>query len=136
MGQALSYLHESQWITEGSIWRPAPLTLHDEAGLPIGNAVMTSMLMTIYDLMDPLQPIVNQVDGTVSVLNARGCTLSVTGIFIITLSPPGFAGDTVILDSSRPYELRRVLVRYTWATGTKADALEITIVIRNLHKVP
>lgn len=136
MGQRFSYLADRAWITKGSIWKPPEIiTLRDEANAPIGNALMTSMLMTMYDLEDPTHPIVNGVDGTVSVLNARGCTLSSTGVFGLTLSPPGFPGDTAILVSSRTYERRKILIAYTWAGGLKPDALELTVVIRNVEKL-
>jgi hypothetical protein len=137
MGQTLKYLDDRYWITKGSIWRPPDtILLRDEAKLPIGNAVMTSMLMTIYDLEAPTHAFVNGVDGTVSVLNARGCTLSPTGVFVLTLSPPGSPGDTAILVNQRTYERRRILIAYTWAGGLKPDALEITVVIRNVEYIP
>ena len=133
MGQLLNYLHERFWVTEGSVWRPPePITLRDEAGVPIGNALMSSMLMTLYNV--ETDAIVNGVDGTVSVMDGqRSCTLSAAGIYILTLLP----ADTVMLDSTLPYERRRALIRYQWPfVPTKADALQIDLVIRNLHRLP
>jgi hypothetical protein len=134
VGQSFQFLHRDQWVTEGSIWRPpTTITLHDEAGAVIPSTQMATMLMTLYDLMDPTHPIVNGVNGTIDVKNARSCTLSTQGVFVLTLLP----GDTVILDSTRPYEMRRALVEYEWpTTPTKSDALEVTFVVRNLLKRP
>lgn len=134
MGQSVAYLHQRQWVVEGSIWRPPEtFTLRDEAGALIPPTQMATMLMTLYDRSDAQETIVNGVDGTVDVKNARGCLLSATGVFTLTLQP----GDTVILDPTQPYEIRCALVQYTWpATPTKSDSLDVTFVVRNVRKRP
>lgn len=134
MGQKFEYLYESQWITEGSIWRPPDqIILHDEAGAVIPSTQMATMTMTIYDGTGGLQAIVNGVDGTTDVKNTRSCTLSTGGVFVLTLLPT----DTAILVSTHAYEIRHVLVEYTWpSTPTKSDALQITCVIRNVTRRP
>lgn len=127
----LSYLHTSQWVTEGSPWRPSEaITLRDEAGVPIGSTVMTTMLLTLYNVAT--DAIVNGLDGTVDVKNTRGCTLSTQGVFVLNLG----SADTELLDPTKDYEVRRALVQLTWAAGVKSDALEITFVVRNVHRRP
>jgi hypothetical protein len=132
MGQLLSYMHESFWIVEGAEWSPPEaIILRDKAGAPIGNSLMSTMFLTLYNVVT--DEIVNGADGTVSVLPpAHGCTLSSTGVFVLTL----LAGDTAIVDPTRTYEHRRALIRYQWPTvPTKADALQIDFIVRNLRRL-
>jgi hypothetical protein len=132
MGQILHYMHPSEWITERSIWRPPDtITLRDEAGVAISSATMTTMVMTIYDLSGSDHDIVNAVEQ-VDVKNVRSCSISSQGIFVPVLLP----GDTIILDDAHVYEMRAVLIEYTWASGTKADALKLVVIIRNLERRP
>jgi hypothetical protein len=125
------YLYETEWIIEGAPWQsPEPITLRDEAGVVISSSQMATMLMTIYNVAT--DTVIPGADG-VDVKNLRGCSLSTQGIFLLKL----LSADTVMLDPTRVYERRRVLIRYTWPTSpTKADALELTMVVRNLHRVP
>jgi hypothetical protein len=92
---------------------------------------MTTMTLTLYNPTLSTHPIINEVDG-VDVKNTRSCTISTSGVFVLTLLP----ADTAIVDSARRYEIRRAMVEYTWASGAKADALEVTFVVRNLHLRP
>lgn len=133
MGQHCAYLQTRQWITEGATWRvPETLTLRDDAGVGIPSTQMATLVMTLYDLMDPTYPLVNGVDH-LDIKNTRGCTLSPQGVLVVTLLPE----DTVILDSRHAYERRRALIEYTWPlTPTKSDALELTVVVRNLTRRP
>jgi hypothetical protein len=125
-----TYLAEVEWIREGSPWRPPEtITLRDEAGVVIGSTIMATMTMTLYDV--DTGAIVNGVDGTVDVKNTRSCSLNTSGVFVLTLLP----GDTAMLNTAHDHELRRALIEYTWpTTPTKSDALEVTVVIRNLQK--
>lgn len=128
------YLYETEWIMEGALWQPLDvITLRDEAGAVIGSTQMATMLMTIYNAAT--NAIVNGVDGTISVKNARSCTLSSQGIFVPKLlSADTFAAITI---TSQVYEVIKILVQYTWpSTPTKSDALEITVAIRNVHRRP
>jgi hypothetical protein len=135
MGQPpLKYLHDTQWVTEGSQWRPSTrpptpdvITLRDEAGAVIGSTTMTTMILTLYDLMDPSHPIVGGIQG-VDIKNTRSCSLSTQGVFVLTLLPV----DTIILHPTRSYERRMAIVEYSWASGAKSDALEVQFVVRNL----
>ena len=112
------------------------ITLRDQAGVPIGNSLMSSMLLTLYECRRITDPIINGADGTVSVLSTRNCTLSAAGLFGLVLGGPGSAGDTAILDDTHIYERRTALVQYTWAAGTKRDALEVTFIVRNVIRRP
>ena len=133
MGQRFQFLYESQWITEGSTWRPPEvITLRDEAGVAISSSQIATLLLTLYDLSGGANAIVNSVEQT-NIKNARSCLISSAGILTLTLLP----ADTAILVATRPYELRRVLVEYTWpSTPTKSDCLEVTVVIRNVARRP
>jgi hypothetical protein len=134
MGPPVKYFHESQWLIEGSEWRPpTPFTLRDAAGAVIPSSQMATMTMTIQDWSDPAHPIVNGVNGTTDVKNTRGCTLSTAGVFVLTLLP----ADTMILNDAREYEIRRVMVEYAWPlVPTKSDAIEVFVVVRNLERRP
>ena len=131
MGQCLQYLHTRQWISEGAPWQPPEvITLRDEAGVVIASNQMATMELTLYNVAT--DEVLVGADG-VDVKNARGCTLNTQGVFLLKLT----SADTVILDPTQAYELRRVLIRYAWPTvPTKTDALEITCVVRNLHRIP
>lgn len=136
MGQHLSYFYQHQWALEGSTWRPSTspptpdiITLRDEAGTIITSSSMTSMLMTVYDRSGGEKAIINGVER-VEVKNTRSCTLNSLGIFTLVLLPT----DMVILDSARTYEQRTALIEYTWASGAKADALEIDFIVKNVGR--
>jgi hypothetical protein len=129
------YLHyDTESIVEGSEWQvPDVITLRDAAGVVIPSSQMATMTLTLQDWSDPTHPIVNGVDGTVDVKNARSCTLSTQGIFKLVL----LKEDTIILNDARSYEIKRVMVEYQWpAVPTKSDALEIFIIVRNLERRP
>jgi hypothetical protein len=133
VGQSFSYLYPSQWLIEGQIWRPPDtITLRDEAGVVIGSTAMATMVLTLYDLSGGQLAIVNSVEQT-DIKNARSCTLSTQGVFVLTLLP----ADNVILNAAHEYEIRRALIQYEWpSTPTKSDALEITYIVRNLARRP
>jgi hypothetical protein len=129
MGQQIHYLQQTQIVAEGQTWRPAPITLKDEAGNVITSSAMSTMVLTLYDVRT--RAIVNSVDQ-VNIKNTGRGAINSSGIFTLTLLP----ADTAIVNDTNPYEVRRALVQYTWAAGVKADAIEITFVVRNLHRRP
>lgn len=133
MGQVLSYVYQDQWVIEGSTWRPPhPITLRDEAGVPIPSSQLYNLVLTLYDLSGGLYAIVNGVER-VDIKNTRSCTVSAQGALVLTLLP----ADTIILDVTHPYERRRALIEYEWPLPpTKSDALEITFTVRNLARRP
>jgi hypothetical protein len=127
MGQILSFLRPNQWILERSTWRPDPITLRDEAGMVIPSTSLTTMVLTLYDLTGGANAIVNLVNAT-DIKNVGRGNITTQGVFTLTLLP----ADTVILTATNEKEVRRALIEYTYASGAKADAIEMTFIIRNL----
>jgi hypothetical protein len=126
------YLHyDTESIIEGSEWQvPDVITLRDAAGVAIPSSQMATMVMTLYNVST--NSIVNGVEQT-DIKNTRSCSLSTQGILKVIL----LTDDTQIINPVNAYEIRRILIEYTWPiVPTKSDAIEITIIIRNVARRP
>ena len=103
--------------------------LVDEAGAALGAAQLTALTLTLYALIDTL-PIIN-TNTDKNIKNANQGTIDADGIFTLTLAP----ADNAIQATGATSETHRALLKWTWASGTKAGAQEIDFRVRNLEKV-
>jgi len=103
--------------------------LVDEAGVALGSAQLSTLTLTLYALIDTL-PVIN-ANTDKDVKNANQGTMDASGIFTLTLAP----ADNAIQATGATSETHRALLKWTWASGTKAGAQEIDFRVRNLEKV-
>jgi hypothetical protein len=120
--------HDSQWINEKTTWYYTH-QLTDELGANLGSTNISTLTATWYELDTPTKAIILDWDAK-DVKGSNGGTCSTTGKFELRLTPL----DTIILDATRVYEQRRLLL--TWVhTNGKTFRHEVDTIIRNLHKV-
>lgn len=105
--------------------------VQDESGVALPDTQVTTLELTLYapDLGD--EPILNSRDA-VNVKNANGGTLDASGNFVLTLGP----ADNEVLDRTRPQELHRALLVWTFAAGAKTGRYEVDFYVRNMQRVP
>jgi hypothetical protein len=121
-------MSRSQWMTEQSTWYYTHL-LTDELGNPVGSSQIDTLTMTFYSRDTPTYPVILDW-AEKNVKAANGGTISTTGKFELRLTP----ADTILLDPTRTYELRGLLL--TWRTITsKTFRHEVQTAIANLAKV-
>ena len=125
-----SFLRANEWIEEGSSWYYTSI-LKDEKGVALPSTALTTLTLTLYDLMNATLAIVNSVDK-INILNTGRGLVDANGKLDLTLLP----ADTGILVASRLYERRRILLEYTYASGVKRQRREVNIIVKNLDKVP
>lgn len=143
MQHSYKYLSTDQEIMEGATWRFST-TLRDEAGTVIPGSSLATCLLTIYDTATG--ELIESEPGPlpcerISIKNTGRATISSQGVLVLTLRGETdsllLPSDTNILDDTKSYELRTLLIEYSWpASPTKADAIEVVIRIRNLVRRP
>lgn len=103
-------------------------TLVNEAGDPFGN--LDSLTLTFYN--KKTGAIINSRSSQ-NVLNANGVTLgSSTGLLTWTMVP----ADNPIIDNTLRVEEHVALFVAIWNGGTKRMNHEVSILVRNLNKLP
>lgn len=120
-------LARSQWMEEQSTWYYTH-QLTDELGVSLGSSQIDTLTLTLYALEAP-QPIILDWDAK-NVKAANGGTVSGTGKFEWRLP----ASDAILLDPTRPYEHRGLLLTWTTLTG-KTFHHQVRTVIANVAKV-
>jgi len=101
------------------------LALTDENDLAIAKAQLTSLTLTLYRAGYPAT-IFNARDAS-DILDANGGTVSADGVLTLLLEND----DNVLESQTRNQEFHVVLIRWTWATGTRPGVHEITYRVIN-----
>lgn len=99
-------------------------TIEDEAGVGFKPS---TLVLTLYDLESDI--IINSRNAQ-NVLDQNGVVVASNGGLVWTVSPL----DMIILDSTKDEETHIALFEWTWASGVKAGAYEIEIVVKNMHR--
>lgn len=97
-------------------------TLQDEGGNPLGSGDLTTLTLT---LTDEDGATINGRSG-VSVLNANGGTLDVSGNFVMIYEP----ADNPVVKTARRQELHLARFDFTYGVG-KAGHHEVQIRVEN-----
>ena len=121
-------MYRPQWMEEGSTWYYTH-QLKDELGLPLGSSIIDTLTLTLYDMESSTQPIILDWDAK-NVKAANGGTVSGTGKFEWRLP----ASDAILLQPTRSYERRGILLTWTTLTG-KTFHHQVHTAIANLSKV-
>lgn len=97
--------------------------MKDELGAVIPAASMTSLKLTLYDVLTGT--VLNARDAQ-NVLNANDVTLDATGTLVWQVRP---ADHALVGTSPRALEKHRAVFDFTWASGAKRDwhALEFLV---------
>jgi hypothetical protein len=123
-----SLMYQNQWLQEASTWYYT-LMLKDELGNAVGSSQIDTLTLTFYSRDTPDHPAI--LDWTEkNVKAANGGTVSTTGKFELRLTD----ADTILLNSTRRYELRGLLLTWKTITG-KTFRHEVHTAIANLAKV-
>lgn len=103
--------------------------LTDEEGVAIDGTILTTMVLTLYNLDSDLTIINSRNDQ--DVLNTNGVTIDASGNLTWTISP----ADNAIVNSAAAAERHVALFEYTWSLGAKAGKHEVILVVKNLAQV-
>lgn len=105
-------------------------TFVDENGNVVSDANLSSLVITVYALDIPNEPIINNLDH-ISVLNENNGTVSSSGEFKLVLT----GADLQILSPLSELEMHRLLIEWTYGDNNKPGKFEIDFPVRNLKKV-
>lgn len=139
-GPVYAYLHERQWVMEGSDWQPSTspptpdvIVIRDSAGVAVGFSSISTLVLTLYDPTLPTHPIINAIEqANIKNDGVRG-VISPLGVLTLKLIPADLV--TTAAHASAIYERRDALVEWT-ATNNRAGALLFQFCIRNLSRRP
>lgn len=104
--------------------------LTDEALFDLAKINIQSLTMTLYAPNAQGEPIIN-ANNAVNILDANQGTVSADGLIVVTLAPD----DNQILDDTLDLELHRMLIVWTFDSGSKTGRHEVDFYVRNLTKV-
>jgi hypothetical protein len=85
-------------------------TLKDESGALINGASLSTMSLTLYNVVD--NAIINSRNAQ-SILNTNGGTIDGSGNWTLTLSP----ADNTVMDQSAASEDHVAIIKWTYSSG-------------------
>ena len=104
-------------------------TMQDEEGTGIPAASLTTLTLTLYNLDDSSNTIINSRSDQ-DVLNANNVTVNSSGNLVWSVQ----ALDTIIV-GDKGVEKHRAVFEWTYSSGTKNGKHIIDMDIRNLEKI-
>jgi len=104
-------------------------TIQDEDGNAIADTALDTLTLTLYNLDDADNTIINSRDGQ-DILDANNVAVDGSGVMVWSVQ----AGDTIIVGSDL-VERHRAVFKWTYSSTTKAGSYVIDMAIRNLEKV-
>lgn len=105
-------------------------TIKDETGAAIPAANLSSLVLTLWNMSDPLKAVINSRSAQ-NVLNANNVTVDSNGLVTWTMQP----ADNAIQITTNRVERHRALFVFTWASGAKQGAHEVDFDVLNIEKL-